>query len=77
MNWNTQLIKAAQRRATVTLRDGKKGVLVYAPNPQRKPNTAKRPRHGDVTKCGVRLSDATPDWIAPVDPKDIIEIEDP
>lgn len=73
--WSAQLIRAAKRRATVTLIDGKRGTLVFAPNPNRTSQRTRPPRHGDPTKCGVRLSDATPDWIAAVPSTDIIGID--
>jgi hypothetical protein len=76
-HWNAKLIRAARRRATVVLWNGKRGVIVYAPKRGLTDPTPKHPRHGDPTKCGVRLHDKNRDWIASVDPKDIIAIEDP
>lgn len=77
MSWDQQLRRAAARRATVTLVDGQRGTIVYAPHPAKDYTGKKRPRHGDPTKCGVRLSTTHPDWIAAVAPTEIIGIDPP
>lgn len=77
MTWDKALMLAARQRATVVLRDGQRGVIVYAPHTT-DPKPGKRPpRHGDPTKCGVRLDPDNPSFIAAVDPTEIIEIEPP
>jgi len=71
--WGKTLVKAAARRATITTIDGKQGVLVFAPNPNR--TRTKKPRHGDPTKCGVSFSRVHPHWIVGIDPTEIIGID--
>lgn len=67
------LIRAAARRTRVRLTNGQEGVLVFAPNPNRKPQ--RMPRHGDLDRCGVRLDGHHRDHITAFDADAIAYIE--
>lgn len=71
---NKALVAAAKARATVTLLDGRTGVIVYAPPANPNPRKTVRCRHGDPTMCGVRFPNEHRDTIRPVAVADIIGI---
>jgi len=74
-DWREELIHAAAKRRRVRLRNGRIGVIVYAPSTRafQQAQPAHQPRHADRAKCAVRFGEKS-GHVFPVDPDEIVEI---